>query len=112
LWGNQDDVVYYADSACNKYGGLKAGSLAEIKSLRRLELSFWGYECNGPTSRQTDIPSRLPVPVSSPVTPVKTDRSPPAKNKNTVDEAKEKCASLGFKPGTERFSDCALELIQ
>jgi len=87
--------------------------LAEIKSLRRLgDLRFWGYECNGPTIRQTDVPLRLPIPASSPVAPVKTDRPPPAKKTNTVEEAKEKCASLGFKPGTERFSDCALELIQ
>jgi len=114
LWGNQSDVMPYANSACGKYGGVKAGSLVEVDRPRGLgpDLRFWAYECNGPSLPRNDLRGApLPeVPKPSPKAP--TQKAPSSSKVFTVEEAKEKCSSLGFKPGTERFSECALELVQ
>lgn len=86
-----------AAEICGRLGGVKV-RLA-YSSTVPLGWKLYNYQCNGPIVVQ--VPSRRYV---------ATPHALPAQQVMTFDAAKSKCAELGFKPATEGFGKCVLQL--
>jgi hypothetical protein len=78
---------------CYSLGGLKNEPYIYTDGV--LGYKVYRYQCNGP---------QYSNPASVTATPVVTKPSV------SIDEAKQQCKDLGFKPGTEKFGNCVLEL--
>ncbi len=101
-------------SNCSPYGGLNRASITKSNAppnwkLYALDHNYWIYRCNGvvQNNSQNSIPD-----VRRDVNPLRNSEILNNQNKISVDEAKSKCKDLGFKEGTEKFSDCALKIIR
>jgi hypothetical protein len=81
---------------CLSYGGLNEDSIIREDIPSWAGLSIWRYSCNGklaPSAIKTQPQSANSV------------------NQNGgLDSAKQRCAELGFKSGTEGFGKCVLQL--
>ena len=104
LTGSENNVNYYAQQHCGRYGAtpvlreVKKGGMFFSESGQG-EMSLYYFECirRPEVIKQVAPPTSLP---SMPIKPVEIDLS----------DVKKKCTDLGFKSGTEGFGKCVLQL--
>ena len=93
----QSDIDCSAGFSCrSKTGG---GTECRAKGFSNIQQPSTGQAKTAEQSTQT-MPSPIPVqPIEQPI-----------QSKSAIEEAKETCASLGFKSKTEKFGKCVLRL--
>lgn len=95
------DIKQRALSNCSNKGGLKKEPYIFTKGIFSSDKTFagwWKYQCNGIQEYVVPV-NNLPQPINLPPKP-----------SVSIDQAKQQCKDLGFKPGTEKFGNCVLEL--
>ena len=65
--------------------------------------SYWKYQCNGP-----QVSANTPELINNPAPAI----SLPSKQAISIDQAKQQCKDIGYKPGTEKFGNCVLEMVK
>lgn len=91
---------------CRSRGGLK--SYPSYTHTAPIGWKFYQYACNGLAS----VTPKHTLPVHSSPAVQKPIELQPAAPLFDVDEAKKKCADLGFTPNTEGFGKCVLRLTK
>ena len=102
-----DYAKKYMVNNCSGYGGLDNSSIVETTGKLGWGNTYWSYRCNGLSQKPPPLSSFQQAPTQS-----RTDS--PSANKSDlgsqINEAKTKCAELGFKANTEAFGKCVLKL--
>lgn len=88
---------------CQSLGGLDYSSIREEEtpSWKQAGMNYRSYKCNGLVVAPRSNPQTVVAPVSI---------NTPVNNALSMQAAKDKCADLGFKLGTEGFGSCVLKL--
>jgi hypothetical protein len=89
-----EEVLSQAKNYCQKFGAKPVFVRKQDASFLRSEYNNYYFDC---VKNQ---------PYTPPYQPPKVVQTPPA----SIDAAKEKCTTLGFKAGTESFGKCVLQL--
>ena len=86
---------------CSSYGWLKIKPFKYMADNSMTGTSYWKYQCNGP-----QVSANTPELINNPAPAI----SLPSKQAISIDQAKQQCKDIGYKPGTEKFGNCVLEL--
>jgi hypothetical protein len=92
-----------ASEYCSAYGGLKIKPYKTGNNDIPVSVTYWKYQCNGP-----QVVNHSPEPIRNPAPVI----SLPTKQTISIDDAKQQCKDIGYKPGTEKFGNCVLELTK
>lgn len=111
--GGLADIRPYMLRECQHYGGLNESSILKktppgaIATFNSIAGTYWSYKCNG-TPQGTQTNSETNRNKVEAINNVKSET-----NSNiAIEDAKEKCSSLGFRVGTENFGECVLTLMK
>jgi hypothetical protein len=133
--GSGNELARRATEICNRFGGLR--NPPTLHSRNHIGWTMYSYQCNGPSAspvrqelnsaplqqelervraeseaakkRQQELEEQLKQSREQPVIPVQAVASPTT-DRLSLDASKTKCAELGFKPATEGFGKCVLQL--
>lgn len=116
LWGSYDSLQNKANQYCSSIGKAQPNIVRKSTGcLVFCDSEYHGYDftCTDVKNTQTEQPTdSVKSNTAEPVHAMQSLSVPDAQLKMTINDAKLKCEDLGFKPKTEKFGDCVLELTK
>jgi hypothetical protein len=97
------EIKQKASSNCSSKGGLKIEPYLDWQGIlsKKGSLSgMWKYQCHGVQQYTSPTQVNTPAPIAAPA----------PKSTISIEAAKQQCKDIGYKPGTEKFGNCVLEL--
>lgn len=110
-WGNYETVLQKANNYCNTFGKGHANITRVSEGcllVCKMEYHVYDFVCSNDDNKPKDSPTSVEKITATSQQKVQDISI----TKITLDKAKTKCTDLGFKPKTEKFGNCVMELTK